>query len=128
MTGKQEKEMKKALIDHFREKGIITDEVNRLINCANFDLYYGPYETGFEPDGDGWKYPGFTESVRKISAALGDVRELWFDSDWNGVLEREPEGEEIDGEYIEPFWESIYHLERKDVLRALVGKELVSYL
>ena len=128
MTPNTEKEMKKAIHQYFREKGIYTDAINRLINTANFDLYYGPTPEGDEPDGDGWRYPGFTGACAQIKDALDDVREIWFDSNCGEVLDREPQGEEVDGEYIEPFWGDYLHLERKDVLRILLGRELVSYI
>ena len=114
-----------AVFVHFEP---LLEPVKRLVNAANFDLYFGPYSEGNEPDGDGWKYPGFGEACKAISDAMDGVSEVWVDTDCDCVMENEPEGEEIDGEYYYPSWDSIYHFERRDVLRILLGKELPSYI
>ncbi|MCI0560311.1 MAG: hypothetical protein MN733_17635, partial [Nitrososphaera sp.] len=80
--------------------------------------------------------------------ALDDLpRELWYDQQSGEVLEREPEGMEIDCmecngllqdepcptcrstgvEYLEPRWEDYYSFGTRAIRRAVLGKELASY-
>jgi hypothetical protein len=100
-------------------------EVSTLINQANWDLYNGP-----PSDRDG--YPGFTSATRTISSALNDVSDLWVSTECNDWLDTQPcwecvddeTGELLEGENPE-FWA---HVDRRDVLRAIVGRELVEYV
>lgn len=110
--------------EHFKEK---IAPIQQLINCANFDLYFGPYPAN-EPIDSEFIYPGFPDAIHQINSAIDDIGEVWVDYQCGYVTDKEPKGEEINGEWIEPCWEDWYHYERKDVLRVLIGKELHKYL
>jgi len=111
--------------------GALSENVRRLANTATFDLYNGPFEEGFEPDGDDFKYPGFSEAIDLIKQHSDDIGEIWFDEDCDYASDKEPEthwyNDETD-EWEEYNLESTYHYERRDVLNAIFGKELASYL
>lgn len=102
--------------------------VRFLIRAANWDLYFGPWHDD-DPDLDAafdreheikrHKWPGFTTATREIRDALDDVRELYVNDDFGGWQEAEPDAEEID------LW---WLVGRSELLRALVGKELVEYV
>lgn len=96
-----------------------------LYNTLFYDLYHGPVPEG--EDFDGRPYPGFTSGLDELSNWFNRnvPSEIWYDSDSGEVFEREPEGYEDEGEWIEPFWESIYHVD--DTRRAMFGK-LAEYM
>lgn len=111
-----------------------------------------------EDDEEEWQhYPGFIAATRKIRDALDDVpSRLSLDTDAECRSTFEPGPEECpecngDGEIrslfqsedapetetcshcdghgvVEPFTEGIYETERRDLVRALVGRELVEYV
>ncbi len=120
----KEEYLKRIVRSHFSEK---IEPIQQLINSANFDLYFGPYPAN-EPIDCEFIYPGFQEAMRQINNAVNDIDEIWVDSQSEFVSDREPQGEEIDGEWIEPYWEDWYHLDRREVLSYLLGKELHKYL
>ena len=98
--------------------------IQRLINAANDDLYNGP-------NGD----VSFSTAIKKISAwadkrvaAGGLPRELWYDTQSGELLEKEPRGEEFDGEWQEPMWDDYIHLEYDDIKKAIFGSELAGYV
>jgi hypothetical protein len=121
------------------EKFPMNKDTLRLRNVANYDLYFGLVgDCVDEPAGidDGWIYPGFSSACDTLRAYADELpSELWVDVDCDCVMENEPE-EEDSGEtdengepiYYEPVWESIYHYDRRDILRAIFGRELPSYL
>ncbi len=108
-------------------------ETQRLARLLWWDLVYGPIGeyngAGVRVANDGEPWIGFVEASRIVADAVRDVGDLWVDVDWDCVMTREPEGfnDEETGEYVEPFWESIYQYSRKDVLRAAFG-EVADYL
>lgn len=116
---------------------LIPVNVRKLIALANDGLYNGPI--GSFEEVDGW--PGFSAAIRAISDAIDDVwpGSLYFDEDCGCLMEREPEGEWNSDETGEPcdsdddgasFYEPMpyYEIECKDFYRAIVGRELASYL
>lgn len=122
------KSLKEAL-NQYEESLQLTPRIRRLISAANFDLYYGPTPEGEDIDNTGEIYPGFCKALDEIKDSLEEVDELWIDIDCGSYSTKEPEGyTDEEGNYEEPFWDSIYHLERKEVLQHIVGKELQSYL
>lgn len=117
---------RRAIRDHVDT--LIGDDTNlrRLINVAAYDLHFGP--TGaYEPDGDGWIYPGFeaaTDTIR--DSILADIGTLYYLPDCDIVTDTEPEGWEDDGgAWYEP--DPYYTFDPADVLRAYLGK-LAEYL
>jgi hypothetical protein len=111
-----------------RERAIVAfveldEETLKLIRQANFDLYYGP--SGNDDD-----FPGFVTACRRIAEALSDVGDLYVDEQSECVSDVEPnwcdgcDDEECTGS--DPgTW---YRYERRDVIRAIVGRELVGYV
>lgn len=108
----------------------VSEDLQRLINSANYDLYFGPYQVGEDLDGDGVLYPGFDSALDKICDELSEVGDLFIDISCEYTTEEEPEPYEDTetGEIIEPFWEDWMKLDRKDVLCILLGKELAACL
>lgn len=99
------------------------ERVRFLIRAANWDLRFGPYHED-DPDLDAalegearLEWPGFTKATAEIRDALDDVRELWIDEDTDLWTETEPEDLE---------W--VWRVGRTDLLRAIVGRELVEYV
>lgn len=100
----------------------VPERIQSLCCSATSDLYFGPNEVDEN-------YPGFSSAIKEIRNWVDNIPyHLWVDSDCGAIWEREPETIEVDGENIEPFWDSIYFLERKDILKTLFDSELVSYL
>ena len=119
---------------------------------ANFDLYYGPVADGAvgDPatdDPEEWQgYPGFVSATRAIREALDDVPStLYVDIDAEDWSEREPQpytclecngSAVVDGApcphchegQCEPFTEDTYRVDRRDLVRALLGSELAASL
>lgn len=116
----------KAIREYVSEVYPADTDTARTIATATYDLYYGP--TGaYEPDGDGWVYPGFETACDIILGYLDTLpSRLYVELDTDYVLESEPEwGEDDDGHAIEP--EPCYEYDRKDIARAILGT-LADYL
>jgi len=106
----------------------LPSNIKPLINQANYDLYFGPVEEGFEMNQDGDTYPGFSKALDLISEALPNIHDIYVDGFCGEVLECEPEAyfdDELQ-EWIEP--EEYYLVESVDILKALLGKELYQYI
>lgn len=105
----------------------VSPEMQRLATMAAFDLNYGPYATGFEPDGDGWTYPGWGAAVDTLSA-LDIPRTLYLEPDSGFVSEVEPSAwqDEDTGDWFDP--EPYYELSARDIRSILFGKDLTEYL
>jgi hypothetical protein len=135
---------KQAWRKQWEEENLDTD-VRRLINQATFDLWYGP-GVG-DDDNDAPRYPGFGPACDQIKAALASLPStLYLFDDWEGWSETEPEahpcdecgGTAIDSEdaedrcpycvrgSVEP--DPYYALDRSEVVRIIVGKELAEYI
>ena len=118
--------VKKLIRAHVREN--MPDEIKRLASIARMDVLFGPYaaQDDFE---DGKPYPGFVAATDQITAWLDAhaPRELWVDLEWDGIMDSEPKAYQDGDEWIEPCWEDICRVERKEILRATFG-ELAEYL
>lgn len=89
-----------------------------LIRGANWDLYNGPLSVE-DAEAQGIKdWPGFGKATEQIREALDDVREMFVDTESETWSTSEPE------DYGFGYW----RVERRDLLRALVGRELVEYV
>jgi len=115
------------------EKTDVSVDIRHKISLLNSDLYSGPLY--FDKDGDECscfdfdvepRQFDFVGAAREVMDYLRDQvpNEAYVDMDTEELLEREPEGweDEETGEWIEPFWETIYHVE--DVYKTLLGREL----
>ncbi len=123
-----EKKLENILRAHYA----IPEDMQRRANIATLDLHFGPYTADhLEPD-EVALYPSFSDAIDTLKTWLDSAidSELWIDLDCDYVGTSEPEGyqDEETGEYIEPYTENTWHLERRDILNALFNKELVSYL
>ena len=108
----------------------------KLIEGAKQDLHFGP-AYGEESD-----FPGFETATLAIRDALTEMPwRLFVDTGAECWSDREPTAEkcECDGEgddcetcggngWIEPFTEETYEIDRAQLVRALVGKELAEYV
>ncbi len=94
------------------KKENLSEEVCKLINQANFDLYHGPVS-------DDDEYPGFVTACKTIIKAIDDLPStVYLNMDTGEVIEDTPEGG------FEDWW----RIERPQILRELVGKELAPYV
>jgi hypothetical protein len=140
----------KVLADWAREWSAenIDAATQKLINLATYDLYFGPVGDGAagdpadgDSDWDGW--PGFSKACDAIEKVLRDLpRELYVDVDCGYWQEEEPRSEKCDacqenGEtcevcggsgWIDPIWENWMKLDRTELKKLIVGKELAEYV
>lgn len=101
------------------------EEIKRLAAYARADLNFGPAHAGLDEE----DRPGFETATTQVAEWLRDnmPSEVWVDVGCDYVATSAPEGEEVDGEWQEPFTEETYHFERADILRAAFG-ELAEYV
>lgn len=119
---------KSDILNHLGYSNATQDKLLFYIGNCNFDLYFGPHDDGDE-DGVEYKWVDFVDGIKKIKEIVSDDinKTLYFDNDCGQILDKLPEGEydESTGEFIEPYLESIYELDVKEVL---FGKELSGYI
>ena len=97
----------------------VPPQIRELINMANSDLYFGPLDG--EPG-----YIGFSNAIQAIRDWADELDTLYV-QEWSGCVSlTEPEGEYDGDEYIDPLEYYVY--ERKDILRVILGRELISYI
>lgn len=113
------KAVKRTLSDWARrERELLPERVQRLIDGANFDLHHGPHH---EPG-----YPGFSRACDIISRYVprGD---LWLDIQAGVVLVGEPEPYVDGDEVIEPDWEDYAVVDAYTARKAILG-DLAAYV
>ncbi|MCI0560310.1 MAG: hypothetical protein MN733_17630 [Nitrososphaera sp.] len=134
----------KAIATHLTQT--LTKRQRKAISVCNADLYFGPYYS--KSGRSRWEIwaPVLDDIVNDLP------RELWYDEQFGEVLEREPEGMEIDCmecmgdnvlpqedepcptcrstgvEWQEPFWADFYRFDTRAIKRAVFGTELASYV
>ena len=90
------KQLEKAVQNHFE----VPEDIQRLANLATSDLLWGPVSLG-----DDWEeenYKGFQSACKRIREYVDTLpSQLWIDTDGDYVMTSEPQGEQVDGEYIE---------------------------
>ncbi len=118
------KQIKEAVRNHFE----VPEDIERLVNLATSDLLWGPI--GLDDDWERENYQGFQSACKRIKEYVDTLpSQLWVDIDCDCVMTREPQGEEVDGEYIEPYWESIYYVNgRNEIVEALFNHYVVGYV
>lgn len=123
--------------------------IDNLIVLAYYDLWHGMDGLG---DDELEQYPGFITATKRIATALEDVPgTLYVDTDAECWSETEPGPDECgeccgQGEInqpddeteecpycngsgkVAPFLEETYEVDRAQLVRALVGKELAEYV
>lgn len=102
-------------------KESLSPEVRELIAQAYSDLYFGPLAIGEEG------YPGFERALEIIEQELANAPTEVYVEECGYVCEGEPQPwkDEETGEFVYPMY---YSFNKKDVLSAILGKELATYL
>lgn len=119
----------KSVMEEYEKSLQLSTRIKRLISWARYDLYYGPTPEGDDIDNTGEIYPGFSRAIDEIKDALDDVSDIYIDTMAESWSDKEPEGwQDENGEWVEPEYGDYYRLERSEVLRYILGKELASYL
>jgi hypothetical protein len=118
-----------------KELAKLPRKIRRLINQADFDLWYGPCQDK--------SWPGFITATKLIHAAIENIHcsDVWIDLQCEEIMTSEPQGfwdenpdhdpNDADSEkqvWVEPCWDDVYHVETFEVKRAMFGKELAHYL
>jgi hypothetical protein len=114
----------------------IPDEIRKLADMANNDLYNGP--TYYDGDGNecsmfddvetGVTAFNFTDACHQISDWCGDnLLTVYVDQCFGEITITEPEGDEDeDGNWIDPG--PYYEVDYQEVKRILFGRELASHI
>lgn len=99
-------------------------KLNFYISACNWDLYYGP-RPSIKDDLYIWR--GYVNGVKEIQNIVGDsiYETIYYDNDCGEYIDKLPEGEIVDGEYIEPFFGEIYEVDIKEIL---FGSKLKNYI
>jgi hypothetical protein len=107
-------------------------ELARLRTLAIADLWHGPLASREAADDDGEPWPGFSAAVAQLSEWADDnlPSTVWYDEDCGSLSTSEPEGSEDEetGEWIEPYLETTYLVERSEILAAVFPRQLAGYL
>ena len=98
-------------------RATMPDGLQRIINAAKFDLYFGPTPATDDLDGDGFSWPGF--------CAAADMIQDWADDVLDWPIETIHIETNEDGEEVEVI-EKCGSIDAKDILREILGKELLS--
>lgn len=102
---------------------LMDDRHKALRRCALHDLFFGPLDSDSYESDDLKEWPGYVKAVEELEDwADTNVSEVWLD-DAGNILDKEPEGETIDGTWVEP--DGITHFAKKAVY-LIVFRELVS--
>lgn len=94
MTDACKKRMAQAVREWLAERSTLTPARQRLINCATYDLLFGPMPAGDEPDGDGYIYPGWDAAADEIRAMDWPHKLYYDDSGEPFCYTEEPTGSE----------------------------------
>jgi hypothetical protein len=104
-------------VDYGREQ--LTPEIRRLIDLCNLDLYTGPLYLDSEGErvsyfDEGAKQFPFVSSCDAIREALEDIKDIEVEVSYDAETD-ESEFERVEGT-------------RKEIIRGIVGKELLRYV
>jgi predicted transcriptional regulator len=93
------------------------DDIRRLINTLKYDLYFGPYDEGYQDGDEEYFYPGFVKGA--------DIARDWLDDNVSDVKLTTIEfNEETD----EEFECDAGEIDARDICREILGRELFSTL
>ena len=95
----------------------MTDDIRRLINTLKYDLYYGPYDEGYQDGDEEYFYPGFVKGA--------DIARDWLD---DNVSDVKLCTYDIDEETDEEFEVDAGEIDARDICREILGRELFSTL
>jgi len=106
----------------------VPEDIRRLASMATMDLLWGPI--GLDDDWEVENYQDFQSACKRISDWIDTLPgEMWVDVDCEFVMYSEPTSEEVDGEVVEPCWESIYYVQgRSDVVEMVLNHYLCGYV
>jgi hypothetical protein len=93
------------------------DDIRQLINTLKYDLYFGPYEEGYQDGDEEYFYPGFSKGA--------DIAREWLDDNISDV---KLTSIEIDEETDEEFECDAGEIDSRDICREILGRELFSTL
>lgn len=118
------KHIKETLRSYFE----VPEDIQRLVNLVTSDLLYGPI--GLDDDWERENYQSFESACIRIKNYVSTLpSQVWVDIDCDCVMTSEPQIEEVEGEYLEPCWESIYYVNgRNEVVEALFNHYVVGYI
>ena len=116
------RDWEKAVKKHYWDK--MPKRIKELTGAAKMDLNFGPHsKQDFKEEGVSW--PGYEKATQKIEewADANIPSEIWYNDGADDISESEPQGweDEETGEWHEPFLEETYHLEHRDIMRAVFG-------
>jgi hypothetical protein len=93
----------------------MSDEIRRLINTLNYDLYFGPYDKGYQDGDEEYFYPGFVKGA--------DIVRDWLE---DNVSDVKLTTVEVDEETDEEFEVDAGEIDSRDICREILGRELFS--
>ena len=93
------------------------DDIRRLINTLKYDLYYGPYDEGYQDGDEEYYYPGFVKGA--------DIARDWLD---DNVSDVKLYSWDVDEETDEEFEVDAGEIDARDICRKILGRELFSTL
>ena len=93
------------------------DDIRRLINTLKYDLYFGPYDEGYQDGDEEYYYPGFVKGA--------DIARDWLD---DNVSDIKLYCWDVDEETDEEFEVDAGEVDARDICREILGRELFSTL
>ena len=93
------------------------DDIRRLINTLKYDLYFGPYDEGYQDGDEEYFYPGFVKGA--------NIARDWLD---DNVSDVKLTTIEFDEETDEEFECNAGEIDARDICREILGRELFSTL
>jgi hypothetical protein len=96
---------------------VMPDDIRRLINTLKYDLYYGPYDEGYQDGDEDYYYPGFVKGA--------DMAREWLD---DNVSDVKLYSWDVDEETDEEFEVDAGEVDARDICREILGRELFSTL
>ena len=109
-----DEELKMAVIS---AREAMPDDIRRLINTLKYDLYFGPYDEGYQDGDEDYYYPGFSKGA--------DIARDWLD---DNVSDVKLCSYEVDEETDEEFEVYAGEVDARDICREILGSELFSTL
>jgi len=119
VRSKAEVAVKKYFIDE-----LMDDRLRGLRHCALFDLHFGPYDADYYSDSaDFENWPGYVKAVEELEE-WADIHlvPVWFDMQTETIHTKEPQGDTVDGTWIEPLWEDWICFDKRAVYLVIFDK------
>ena len=94
-------------------RDVMPDDIRRLINTLKYDLYFGPYDEGYQDGDEEYYYPGFSKGA--------DIARDWLD---DNVSDVKLYSWDVDEETDEEFEVDAGEVDARDICREILGREL----